>query len=201
MIFCSHANKIHFQNKGVILNLVVKVKFFLNSKIVYYSSCSSKMRKESEASIAHCLRWHIPTSTKGKTQYPSAPVFNHTFLLLTRFLPHVRNPETKALFYLCWIYFWLFRLPSEEERRLPAQAYQNHLQPRWILLELFLVLLLDTKESEEWRYTNAVYNEKRKQCFFRTLSGFTQSILTLFFSSCQRTPEMKSHCSWLTNNY
>lgn len=109
------------------------------------------MRKESEESIAHRLRWHIPTSTKGKTQYPSAPVFNHTFLLLTRFLPHVRNPETKALFYLCWIYFWLFRLPSEEERRLPAQAYQNHLQPRWILPELFLALLLDTIESEEWR--------------------------------------------------
>ena len=98
----------------------------------------------------------------------SAKGCNHTFLLVTRFLPHARNPETKALSYLCWIYFYVFRQPSEEVfgllyRRLPGQALQNLLQPLWRHLELFLALLLDKMGSKEWRYMNAVCDNKKEQ--------------------------------------
>ena len=159
--------KLIFKRKVLHLTSFSKMKFSeVESVLLLFKS--SRMRRESETGVWHHLRWHILTSTKDK--FVPRPLLSckHTFLLVTRFLAHAGNPETKVLSYLCWIYSCVFRQPSEEVfdllyRRLPGQAWQNLLQPLWRHLELFLALLLDKMGSKEWRYMNAVCNNKKEQ--------------------------------------
>ena len=166
-IFILMQIKLIFKRKVLHLTSFSKMKFSeIESVLLLFKS--SRMRRESETGVWHRLRWHILTSTKDTSVPRSLLSCNHTFLLVTRFLAHAGNPETKVLSYLCWIYSCVFRQPSEEVfdllyRRLPGQAWQNLLQPLWRHLELFLALLLDKMGSKEWRYMNAVCHNKKEQ--------------------------------------
>ena len=99
--------KLIFKRKVLHLTSFSKMKFSeIESVLLLFKS--SRMRRESETGVWHRLRWHILTSTKDKTVPRPLLSCNHTFFLVTRFLAHAGNPETKVLSYLCWIYFCVF---------------------------------------------------------------------------------------------